>query len=54
MFAEVPVVCFKYWIELDMEEDVLKETMKTLLEVIVPNDCIQLIKYLRNNPEYLA
>lgn len=53
-YAVIPVICFKYWIGLDIEEDTLKETMKTLLEVIVPNDCIQLIKFLRNNTEYLA
>lgn len=54
IYADIPVICFRYWICLDIEEDALKETMKTLLEVIVPNDCIQLIKFLRSNPEYLA
>jgi len=54
IFADIPIICFGYWICLDIEEDALKETMKTLLEVIVPNDCIQLIKFLRSNPEYLA
>lgn len=50
----IPVICFRYWICLDIEDDTLEETMKTLLEVIVPNDCIQLIKFLRSNPIYLA
>ena len=50
----VPTICFNYWVFLDVEEDTLKETMKTLLEVIVPSDCIQLIKYLRSTPAYLA
>lgn len=52
--AVIPVICFQYWIFLDIEDEALEETMKTLMEVIVPNDCVQLIKFLRKNPEYLA
>jgi hypothetical protein len=50
----IPVIYFKYWICQDIKEDTLKETLKTLMEVVVPGDCIQLIKFLRNEPAYLA
>ena len=49
----IPVICFDYWICKDIKDDALKEIIKLLMQMIVPNDCIQLMNFLESNPTYL-